>query len=502
MPAIRRMLMVAFVASAIVRTAVAFAQPPSTTSSRATEAARAMKEQRYDDAVSAYRELLKARPDEPELLANLGMALALGGHEADAVAPLERAVGLNPKLTNARMMLGSAYLALDKPEKAVEALKRALAQQPSSIENRRMLAEAYAAAGRPADALAELRKITEVAPRDPAAWFALGHAYNGLAQDAMASFNDNPGDRPWRQLLLADALAEDGRLTDAFALYRSTLDEIPTMVSIHDSIARIYEQTSHADWATRERSQGVLPASECVKRKSLCEFRAGRYRSALAAAIAQSDPESRYWSARAAAELARAAFKQLESLPDSRERREIRATMARAERRYADAITELQAALKFAPNDPDLLNDLGTTYYFAKDYEKAVATLLPLAKAHPDNPQLLATCGDALLQLQRIDDAIPLLQRSTAMDTSDPAPRMSLARAYIAKEYFTAAIPLLELDLPDDTDGSVHVQLARAYKGIGNEEKATQLLERSEALQKASQERSAVKGQRAITPPK
>ena len=95
-------------------------------------------------------------------------------------------------------------------------------QQPSSLENRRRLAEAYAADNRPADALAELRKITEIAPRDPAAWFALGHAYNGVAQDAMATFNDRPEDLPWRQLLLADALAEDGRLTDAFALYRST----------------------------------------------------------------------------------------------------------------------------------------------------------------------------------------------------------------------------------------------------------------------------------------
>jgi predicted Zn-dependent protease len=233
-----------------------------------------------------------------------------------------------------------------------------------------------------------------------------------------------------------------------------------------------------------------------------CDFRAGRYRTALDAASARSDPESRYWQARAAVELARAAFKQLDALPDSRERREVRATMARAERRYADAIAELQAALKFAPGDPDLLNDLGTTYYFAKEYDKAVSTLLPLVKTHADDPQLLARCGDALLQLQRIEDAIPLLQRSADLDTSDPAVRLSLARAYLAKDYFAAAIPLLELDLPDDTDGSVHVQLARAYKGTGNEEKATQLLERSQELQKAAQERGAAKGQRTITPPK
>ena len=38
-----------------------------------------------------YRELLQPLPDEPGLLMNLGMALAMGGHEAEALAPLERA---------------------------------------------------------------------------------------------------------------------------------------------------------------------------------------------------------------------------------------------------------------------------------------------------------------------------------------------------------------------------------------------------------------------------
>ena len=476
--------------------------PQTSAEARAGDAARAMSENRYDDAASAYRELLKAHPDEPGLLANLGMALAMGGHEAEAVAPLERALALNPKLTNARMFLGSSYLAINEPQKAVVALKAALSLQPSSIENRRMLAEAYAASGRPADALTELRKITEMTPRDPAGWFALGHAYNGLAQDAMATFNDKADDLPWRQLLLADALAEDGRLTDAFALYRSTLEQLPAMVSIHDAIARIYEQTSHADWAARERSHGLVSASACATRKPLCEFRAGRYRTALSTALARTDPESRYWSARAAAELARAAFKQLDTLPDSRERRLIRATLARSQRRYDDAIAELQAAIKMAPRDPELLAELGTSYYYARDFERTVATLQPLLQIRGNDPQLLSMCGEALLELQRVDEAIALLERATTADSANSSARLALARAYVQKGYYAAAIPLIELEIADDKDGSLHVQLARAYKGAGNAEKAAALLARSQELQQAAQQRSATAGQRTITPPK
>ena len=498
----RSVLAPAFLVVTFMCTATVFAQATKEPGGRASEAERAMSEQRYDDAAIAYRDLLAAHPNEAGLLGNLGIALAMGGHEADAIAPLERALTLNPKLTSARMFLGSSYLAINQPQKAVAPLKEALTSQPSSIENRRMLAEAYAAIGRPADALAELRRITEIAPRNPAVWFALGHAYNGVAQDSMATFNDKPEDGSWRQLLLADALAEDGRLTDAFALYRATLEQLPAMVSIHDSIARIYEQTSHTDWAARERTHGVLSSSACTSRKALCDFRAQRYREALTTALGGSDPESRYWSARAAAELARAAFTQLDTLADSRERRLIRATLARGQRRYDDAVAELQAGLKLAPRDPDLQAELGTAYYFARDFTNAIKTIQPLLQSRGTDPQLMSMYGESLLELQRVDDAIAALERATSLDSTNSAARLALARAYMQKGYDAAAIPLIEVEIHDDKDGSLHVQLARAYKAVGNAEKAAELLARSEQLQRAAQERSAAAGQRTITPPK
>src|SRR5690349_17275150 len=95
-----RSLLASIALIGIVSAPAAAAQGQSGADSRASAAARAMKEQRFDDAANAYRELLKKNPNEPELLANLGIALAMGGHEADAVVSLERALTLNPKLTN------------------------------------------------------------------------------------------------------------------------------------------------------------------------------------------------------------------------------------------------------------------------------------------------------------------------------------------------------------------------------------------------------------------
>lgn len=464
-------------------------------------AAQAMSQGRYDAAAEIYRDLLTAMPDEPGLLMNLGMALAMGGHEADALQPLQRAVSLNPKLIPAQMFLGSSYLALGRAKEAVGPLERVVAAQPSDIESRRMLAQAYSATGRAVDAVTHLRRITELAPAIPAAWHALGHAYNALTQEAMSTFESEKEESPWRRLLLADALAADGRFTDAFALYRATLEQLPSMVTIHDSIARIYEQTGHAGWAAIERAKGAVPAATCAKRQALCEFRAGRHRAALVAALAASDLESRYWRARAATELALGAFKRLDALPDSRERREVRAALAQSQRRYVDAITELKAALKFAPGEPGLTDDLGTSYYFARQYEDAVTTLTPLLKASPD-ARLSTVVGDSLLQLQRIAEAIPLLKRAVEQDPSASMARLTLGRAYVQNGDFAAAIPLIEPQLAGDQDGSLHVQLARAYTGLGQKERAAELLARSQELQRAAQERADEVARRAITPPK
>jgi hypothetical protein len=48
---------------------------------------------------------------------------------------------------------------------------------------------------------------------------------------------------------------------------------------------------------------------------------------------------------------------------------------------------------------------------------------------------------------------------------------------------------------------SVHVQLARAYTGLAQPDKAAPLLARSEALQRAADERRASAGRRTIAPP-
>ena len=82
------------------------------------------------------------------------------------------------------------------------------------------------------DTVAQLRTATATTPRNPGAWYALGQGYNAIKQDALASLTAD-SDAPWRALVSADALLENGHLTDAFALYRAAQESLPQMITIH-----------------------------------------------------------------------------------------------------------------------------------------------------------------------------------------------------------------------------------------------------------------------------
>jgi cellulose synthase operon protein C len=504
----------ALIAAAIVGSAAALdaqraAAPPPAAAGAANElaaasqrATAAMNDGRYAEAIGIYTEMLKARPRDPGLMMNLGIALAMAGREAEALDPLARAAAARPSLIPAHLFLGSSYLALGQPEKAVAPLERASAARPTDIETLGLLAQARLATGDSPRAAAAFRRLTELAPTLPAGWYGLTQAYNAIAQQAVESFDADDSDSPWRHLLVADALADGQRLGAALAEYRAALRALPSQRSALEAMAAIYQRSGHPDWEKATRARAAAAPLDCVAHRAECDVRAGRHRTVIAATTGRTDAESRYWRARAAGALTEVAAAALDKLPDSRERREMRAELARAEHRHRDSVVEIEAALKFAPGDPRLLEELATSHYLARDYEKAAAVVARLLEKDPDSPSLLALSGEALLELQRLDAAIPALERASTLEPGDAAARVALGRAYVMAGRFAPAIPLLEPALAEDEDGLLHFQLARAYQGTGQVEKAAPLLERYKTLQEAAAKRTeGEKKEAPITPP-
>jgi arylsulfatase A-like enzyme/cytochrome c-type biogenesis protein CcmH/NrfG len=98
---------------------------------------------RTERAVAELRAADRAEPDNPVVLANLGIVLSDGGRPAEGILSLERAVSLDPDFHEARFNLAVAYARAERrPDAAREAgelLRRLPADAPQRPEIQRLL---------------------------------------------------------------------------------------------------------------------------------------------------------------------------------------------------------------------------------------------------------------------------------------------------------------------------------------------------------------------------
>jgi len=176
------------------------------------------------------------------------------------------------------------------------------------------------------------------------------------------------------------------------------------------------------------------------------------------------------------------------------------AEIARNERRYAEAAEEWRRALALAPGDPRLMTELAVTLRMNQDLAGAQAVLQDLLRAYPDAPQANYLMGDVLLAQDHAEQAIPYLEKALRGAPGQLQAEAALGRAYALAGRSAEALAHLERALPADEDGSLRLQLARAYQAAGQADKAQAALADYEAFRKAAAAESE-STEAAITPP-
>jgi predicted Zn-dependent protease len=110
--------------------------------------------------------------------------------------------------------------------------------------------------------------------------------------------------------------------------------------------------------------------------------------------------------------------------------------------------------------------------------------------------------GETLVDLQRVEEAIPLLNRALAHNPKLLAAHKALARAFLAAGRPADAIPHLQAALAMDEDGSLHYQLASAYQASGQPGLSKQALLEYQKLQRSAVAAGeTAKREVEITPP-
>src|SRR5436190_14679774 len=83
-------------------------------------------------AAEAFRDALAADPKNPRLHLGAGMAAALERRDADARDEFERALALDPKLTDARLLLGQIQYRMGDVQLAIRTYEMLIADAPDA----------------------------------------------------------------------------------------------------------------------------------------------------------------------------------------------------------------------------------------------------------------------------------------------------------------------------------------------------------------------------------
>jgi predicted Zn-dependent protease len=466
------------------------ASAPAEVTALRAQGESAMEASRFGDAETIYTKLVGLTPTDPIAHMQLGMARAMGGRAADAVAPLREALRLRPDLLPAKLFLGISYMELGRPKDAVGPLRQVVQADKNNANARQALAEALLALDQYAEASTQLAALAASQPQSPQVWAALGRSYEGVAREAFAKLQGLDADSPYVWLLAADVMTVEEKYPQAFSLIRKAQGALPTLPGVHRTLARVYDASGHADWAAVEQKRAEEERPSCDAVPVACAYLAGRLEDVLSRTAAASQAAALYWRARAANDLAARSFDTLEKLPPSVERYVVRAGIARDQNQPLEAAAQLREALKLAPGDAGIERELAGALYAARDFEGALPLLEKLYGMAPDAPDLQVALGEALLQAQQLDRAVSLLTKAVAAAPSMLQARASLGRALVQSGAFEQAIPHLEKALAEDVDGSVHYQLAQAMQRTGNTERAKTILaeyqKRSQAAAPAS----------------
>lgn len=99
-------------------------------------------------------------------------------------------------------------------------------------------------------------------------------------------------------------------------------------------------------------------------------------------------------------------------------------------RLWDEAVKEYLIATKLAPNDPEILRDLGRACLASGHAEAAFSIFQRTMRLCPTTPGLFSDLGNACLALGRFAEAAPLLEKALAESPDDPRIAYNLAYAY------------------------------------------------------------------------
>jgi protein O-GlcNAc transferase len=343
-------------------------------------------------AIPPLQKFIAEKPDVAYAHFQLAYAYTALKRPDDARPEYEKAVELDPKMSEAQLNLGILLLEHD-PKSAVAPLQKAVDLLPSQSRPRFLLGLAQERSGDLSAAGKSFEGAANLDPKDEDSLLELGRVYTKLTRpaDAESKFRAALGLDPQSpEALQGLALALDAeKKPEAINAYRAYLAVRPQDASARARLVHLLVEQGQSDAAAAElaKNGGSTTAATLDSLKLQADIEISQKK--MDAAIAT--------------------LKQAVALDpnDAQLHGGLGRTYLQV-RDFVNAEKELKLALQIDRNNIAYWKDLGSTYYLAGNYQSALAVFDLVAKVETPNAGawfIRALCYDKLAQVQPALDA-------------------------------------------------------------------------------------------------
>ncbi|MCU1240319.1 MAG: hypothetical protein JWO71_1045 [Candidatus Acidoferrum typicum] len=300
------------------------------------EAQRDIDANNFEAALAPLQKFIAEKPDLAFAHFQLGYAYTALTRSNDAQAEYERAIALDPKMSEAYLNLG--ILLLDKQEyaAAVTPLSKAVELLPAQGRPRSLLAVAQDRSGDKESAARSFEGVLHLEPND-------------------LSANHYLGDLDLRR----------GKFAEAEARFRHALQIQPDAPELLQGLAQSLEAQNKPEALDAYRKYLAIRPGDSGTRRHLIKLLL--YNQEYDAALAELDRAD-------------------SGKPPSLDSLRMRADIQIAQNKLNDAVATLQQAITLAPRDAQLIGGLGRIYLQKRDFALAEKELKVATQLDPNNP--------------------------------------------------------------------------------------------------------------------
>jgi tetratricopeptide (TPR) repeat protein len=418
-----------------------------------------LKEKKLDEAEKYNAKALALSSTDRDGLINRARLKLARGDKAGALAELQELSATRPKDAQVQYQLAVAALANNDPIKARTAIDTAVTLDPKHAQSVILRSELQLTKGEVNDAIVELLRISRENPKLTEPLFLLGQAYRGRGtpNDALPIYQSLakalPNDvRPYHELGVTYRQLK--KTAEAQEAFNQALQIKPDNVASVDELTLIdIFETKNLDAAIAR----LLPYARKYTNSPMPQFLLAKVYTA------QNKPD----------EAIRALKKSLEIAPNFADAQRALVHMYATTGKQADAIAELEGALKKNPKDTSTLFRLAQLQEAGKDFKAARATYENILKINPTFPPALNNLAIILSdRLNDLDGALGFAGKAREIAPADPIIGDTYGWILWRKGDFQRALSVLSQSsekLAQNAEARSHLGMAQYSAGLEND---------------------------------